>query len=405
MSYLVEKKEEKKSNKFSIKDVIQYFAEYTNLNNLGIIGDAHLALSDKYSAKSKIELNIAKKFSKAVDAPKTGDTVTLSEEETPQKFPHFMGKTQDKSYHSNSVLGKLYDLANDMVIQRIKKQGPDLRFYDGDLKLNNWENFAFLSFIYYRDYFTDFVNLLKKNEISGESVLLTGNNIDNEKSILSKKKHNYDLREKIGNDMHNLFIVNRNNFYEAIENFFINKSNKNQSGHKKSLINFQFSLDKVDLINATTFFSNQLHLFASACCVVSCDLIYETSHDKIKSKAIIENYSKRFSEMINDNLIMENTYEELNDISEYESESIGIDSYLSNENSYDNLYVKIDKERKIIEDTIDKKKNDMIKFIKEIKELPIPKKSLEENQYRILSFPWCISGEILANLKFLNMNI
>ena len=109
--------------------------------------------------------------------------------------------------------------------------------------------------------------------------------------------------------------------------------------------------------------------------------------------------------MINDNLIMENTYEELNNISEYESESIGIDSYLSNENSYDNLYVIIDKERKIIEDTIDKKKNDMIKFIKEIKELPIPKKSLEENQYRILSFPWCISGEILANLKFLNMNI
>ena len=405
MSYLVEKKEEKKSNKFSIKDVIQYFAEYTNLNNLGIIGDAHLALSDKYSAKSKIALNIAKKFSKAVDAPKTGDTVTLSEEETPQKFPHFMGKTQDKSYHSNSVLGKLYDLANDMVIQRIKKQGPDLRFYDGDLKLNNWENFAFLSFIYYRDYFTDFVNLLKKNEISGESVLLTGNNIDNEKSILSKKKHNYDLREKIGNDMHNLFIVNRNNFYEAIENFFINKSNKNQSGHKKSNINIQFSLDKVDLINATTFFSNQLHLFASACYIISYNLIYETSHDKIKSKAIIENYSKRFSEMINDNLIMENTYEELNDISEYESESIGIDSYLSNENSYDNLYVKIDKERKIIEDTIDKKKNDMIKFIKEIKELPIPKKSLEENQYRILSFPWCISGEILANLKFLNMNI
>ena len=405
MCYLVEKKEEKKSNKFSIKDVIQYFAEYTNLNNLGIIGDAHLALSDKYSAKSKIALNIAKKFSKAVDAPKTGDTVTLSEEETPQKFPHFMGKTQDKSYHSNSVLGKLYDLANDMVIQRIKKQGPDLRFYDGDLKLNNWENFAFLSFIYYRDYFTDFVNLLKKNEISGESVLLTGNNIDNEKSILSKKKHNYDLREKIGNDMHNLFIVNRNNFYEAIENFFINKSNKNQSGHKKSNINIQFSLDKVDLINATTFFSNQLHLFASACYIISYNLIYETSHDKIKSKAIIENYSKRFSEMINDNLIMENTYEELNDISEYESESIGIDSYLSNENSYDNLYVKIDKERKIIEDTIDKKKNDMIKFIKEIKELPIPKKSLEENQYRILSFPWCISGEILANLKFLNMNI
>ena len=86
-------------------------------------------------------------------------------------------------------------------MQRIKKQEPDLNFYDPDLKLEKWENFAFIALIYYRDYFNDFVNLLKKNEISGESVLLTGNNIDNEKSILSKKKHNYDLREKIGNDM------------------------------------------------------------------------------------------------------------------------------------------------------------------------------------------------------------
>ena len=51
---------------------------------------------------------------------------------------------------------------------------------------------------------------------------------------------------------------------------------------------------------------------------------------------------------------------------------------------------------------IKKKRNDMIKFIKELKELPIPKKANEENQYRILSFPWCISGEILTNIKFLN---
>ena len=398
MSYLVEKKAEEKLKHFTIKDVIQYFAEYTNLNNLGLIGDAHLALSDKYSAKSKISLNLAKKFSKAVDAPKTGDKVTLTEEETPFKYPHFMGKTQDKTYHSNSVLGKLYDLANDMVMQRIKKQEPDLKFYDQDLELNNWENFAFLGLIYYRDYFNDFVNLLKKNEISGESVLLTGNNIDNEKSILSKKKHNYDLREKIGNDMHNLFIVNRNNFYEAIENFFINNN------QFKSNKDFKFTLGKIDLINDTTFFLNQLHLFASACYIICYNLIKETHHDKIKSKLIIENYSERYSKMINDNLIMDNTFEELNDISEYESENMGIDDYVSKENSYDNLYEKIDKERKIIKDTIERKKNDMIRFIKELKALPIPKKSIEENQYRILSFPWCISGEILANLKFLNMN-
>ena len=390
MSYLVEKKEETKSTKFTINDVIQYFAEYTNLNNLGLIGDAHLAISDKYSARNRISLNLAKKFSKAVDAPKTGDKVLLNEEETPQKFPHFMGKTQDKSYHSNSVLGKLYDIANNMVIQRVKRKGPNLEFYDKDMKLNNWENYAFLAIIYYRDYFNDFVNLLKKNEISGESVLLTGNNIDNEKSILSKKKHNYDLREKIGNDMHNLFIKNRNNFYEAIENFFINNT-------------FRLSLNKVDLINDTTFFMNQLNLFASACYIISYDLLNEAIQAQIKSKFIIEKYAERYSEMINNNFLMDNNFEELNDLSEYESKNIGIDFCESIKNSYDFFSEKINQERKVIEEIIKKKKNDMIKFVREIKSLHIPKNANDENQYRILSFPWCISGDILTNLKFLNM--
>ena len=402
MSYLVDKKEEKKSDKFTINDVIQYFAEYTNLNNLGLIGDAHLAISDKYSAKNRIALNLAKKFSKAVDAPKTGDKVILEYEETPQKFPHFMGKTQDKSYHSNSVLGKLYDLANDMVVQRVKKKEPDLKFYDKDMKLKNWENYAFLALIFYRDYFNDFVNLLKKNEISGESVLLTGNNIDNEKSILSKKKHNYDLREKIGNDMHNLFIENRNNFYEATEYFFINKIN-NQIKNKNSGENYGFSLNKVDLINDTTFFMNQLNLFASACYIICYNLLKETIQDKIKSKTIIENYSERYSKIINDNLIMDNNFEELNDLSEYDVENIGVNFSESLENSYDVFSEKIEQERNRIKDIIKKKRNDMIKFIKELKELPIPKKANEENQYRILSFPWCISGEILTNIKFLNI--
>ena len=116
MSYLVEKKEPKLDRPFTINDVITYFAEYTNLNNLGLIGDAHLALSDEMGAKGEIPLRLAKKFSKAVDAPKTGDKVTLDEEETPEKFPHFMGKNKNKSYTSKRILGKLYDEANKSFI-------------------------------------------------------------------------------------------------------------------------------------------------------------------------------------------------------------------------------------------------------------------------------------------------
>ena len=75
-----------KKDKIEIEDVIEYFAEYTNLNNLGLIGDAHLALcdSDPDGAKGKIPIKIAKKFSRAVDAPKTGDEVILSEDEEPR---------------------------------------------------------------------------------------------------------------------------------------------------------------------------------------------------------------------------------------------------------------------------------------------------------------------------------
>ena len=405
MSYIFQKKEDEKSKKFNINDVIQYFAEYTNLNNLGMIGDAHLAIADKYGAKYQIALNLCEKFSKAVDAPKTGDPPTLEEEkgEVPQKFPHFMGKTQDKSYHSNSVLGKLYDLSNNMVLQRIKKKDSKIRFYDKDMKLKNWENYAFLALIYYRDYFNDFVNLLKKNEINGESVLLTGNNIDNEKSILTKKKHNYDLREKIGNDMRNLFVENRNNFYDAIENFFINKINHNQIKRENIEKNFMFSLNKIVLINNTTFFLNQLNLFASACYIICYNLLKETILNKIKTKPLIENYANRYSKIINDNLIMDNNFEELNDLTEYESEDIGINFSESFENSYNLFSEKINKEREEIEEIINKKRNDMIQFIREIKGYPIPKNPNDENQYRILSFPWCISGEILTNIKFINM--
>ena len=44
-------------------------------------------------------------------------------------------------------------------------------------------------------------------------------------------------------------------------------------------------------------------------------------------------------------------------------------------------------------------------FVKELKKNKIPQQFNEENQYRILSFPWCISGHILSNIKFLNCKI
>ena len=385
MTYAIKKNEKGEEPKnFKINDVIEYFAEYTYLNSLGLIGDAHLAISDKEGANCEKALKLAEKFSKAVDAPKTGEKVTLEKDEIPKEFPHFMEKSKNKTYQSKSILGKLYDKSCEFISKRIKLKELENSFYDKDLEIKGWEKYAFLALIYYRDYFYDFVNLLTKNEINGESVLLTGNNIDNENSILSKKKHNYDLREKIGNDIHNLFIQNKKSFYEAITDNFceINKD----------------KLEKRDFINNELFYINNLNLFASACYMVSYNILESVLNKKVKGDSSVKYYCDLFEEIINDNLIMDNNYQQLEQISEYESMNIGVECYESYEGVYDSLYDKINEEKKIIKNIINGKRKDMLEFEKRISKLPI---KYEENKYRILSFPWCISGIVLTNIKFL----
>ena len=107
MNYIFDFKSLEKKN-ITINDIIDYFAEYINLNNLGIIGDAHLALADQdnLGAKGKIPMKLAELFSQAVDAPKTGLKIELNQEERAKKYPHYMGKKKNKSYISNNILKK-----------------------------------------------------------------------------------------------------------------------------------------------------------------------------------------------------------------------------------------------------------------------------------------------------------
>ena len=80
MSNFVEKNNVKPKKPFTINDVVEYFAEYTNLNNLGLIGDAHLAIADSLEANHEKALNLAENFSKARDAPKTGENLFLEDD-------------------------------------------------------------------------------------------------------------------------------------------------------------------------------------------------------------------------------------------------------------------------------------------------------------------------------------
>jgi RNA-dependent RNA polymerase len=384
---------------YTINDVISYFSEYTNYNNLGLISDAHSAFSDKEDggAKSKISRILAEKFSAAVDAPKTGDKVKLEDDENPKEFPHFMEKNKNKSYHSKNILGQLYDKSKNFIFLRHNEKylnSSNSSFYDENLKLNGWENYAFLALIYYRDYFNEMINMLKKNEINGETVLLTGNNIDNENSIFEKKKNNYDIREKIGYEIHYLFFKNQNTFYNAINEFLINdikiKENK---------------INEKDLFNISLICKRNLNLFASACYMISYNLLEDVLNKKINNKPIIDFYCEKFISLINDNLIADDTFESINEISEYESSNIGMDYYENVEMNYDYTYKEIIDKKNLIKDLVNKKKDELNKFIKELKRIPIPKQANDENQYRILSFPWCISGNILSIIKYINYDL
>ena len=56
----------------------------------------------------------------------------------------------------------------------------------------------------------------------------------------------------------------------------------------------------------------------------------------------------------------------------------------------------------MIENIIKNNVQDMKGFITEAKRFKAPKNPNEENQYRILSFPWCIAGKLLSIMKFLS---
>ncbi|KAK8132720.1 rna-directed rna polymerase (sad-1) protein [Apiospora kogelbergensis] len=95
-----------------IDDIIRFFVEYIKNDSLGAIAHAHVAMADRLPDGPKSEqcIELAKLHSNAVDYVKTGRKAHLNAKLRPKFWPHFMGKPERKSYRSNKVLGKLYDL-------------------------------------------------------------------------------------------------------------------------------------------------------------------------------------------------------------------------------------------------------------------------------------------------------
>ena len=146
-----------------------------------------------------------------------------------------------------------------------------------------------------------------------------------------------------------------------------------------------------------------MHLFASACYMIAYNLLNNVINKENAAKI----YGNKFLEIFMDNSCYNNeTNEIIEDCYNYESDMLGINLYESNEFITEKNYELNHKKISMIKDIIKKNVEDMEYFIEELKEMgKVPKQADEENQYRILSFPWCISGDILTSIKFLSKNI
>src|SRR6218665_1924242 len=89
-------------------DMIEFVARYIEIDQLGVIANAHLVHADSKDIHCDQCVQIAKIHSDAVDFPKTGHKQRLPADLRPASYPDYMMKTDKPSYISDTVIGKCF---------------------------------------------------------------------------------------------------------------------------------------------------------------------------------------------------------------------------------------------------------------------------------------------------------
>ncbi|KAM0678311.1 RNA-dependent RNA polymerase [Binucleata daphniae] len=102
----------------SMDDIINFYIKFIRENQLGLIANAHLAISDKLtnSVLEPESIKLAKLFNLGVDFPKTGFVARIPFDLQPEIFPDFM--QQGNTYESNKILGLMY--RRSLILSQIK---------------------------------------------------------------------------------------------------------------------------------------------------------------------------------------------------------------------------------------------------------------------------------------------
>lgn len=177
----------------TIEEVEEYFTNYIVNDSLGIIANAHTAFADKEALKAMSEpcVELARKFSIAVDFPKTGVPAEIPSNLRPREYPDFMEKPDKPSYESRNVIGKLFREVKDIAprTSSIRSFTSDVarQCYDPDMEVDGFEDYIDDAFYYKSNYDYKLGNLMEYYGIKTEAELLSGSFMKMSKSFTKKR--------------------------------------------------------------------------------------------------------------------------------------------------------------------------------------------------------------------------
>lgn len=163
-----------------LQEVEEYFTNYIVNDSLGIIANAHVVFADREPdmAMSDPCKQLAQLFSIAVDFPKTGVPAEIPSQLRPKEYPDFMEKPDKPTYHSEKVIGKLFQKVKDKTPQAssIATFTMDVarKSYDGDMIVNGFEDYIDEAFYYKSEYDNKLGNLMDYYGIKTEAEILSG---------------------------------------------------------------------------------------------------------------------------------------------------------------------------------------------------------------------------------------
>ncbi|OBZ89514.1 putative RNA-dependent RNA polymerase SHL2 [Choanephora cucurbitarum] len=124
-----------------IIDILKFFVNYINNDNLGQIANAHLATADQSvnGARDGKCIRLAQLHSAAVDFPKTGIPAKMDDDLKVKRFPDFMDKKDKDTYLSQKVLGRIYRAIDKADYKDYQSSMTAITEYDVRLRVPNME--------------------------------------------------------------------------------------------------------------------------------------------------------------------------------------------------------------------------------------------------------------------------